>query len=100
MPVTLATEYDEDEGEDSSPFVLVGAVEVAEEPFDSLLAERESAGLTVRLNWLKSLDRCAINVVFNDVPMAVTVPLEQAYDAFHHPMLYLAAEQVAELGVR
>lgn len=69
------------------------------EPFDSLLAERVTAGLTVRLNWLPSQDCCALNVSFNGVPMAVTVPSEQAWDAFQHPLIYLAPAQVSEMGI-
>ena len=81
--------------------VLAARATTPPEPFDSLLAEREVAGLTVRLNWLRSYDnQCAINVVFDGVPMAVTVPADKAWDAFEHPMVYLAPAQVAELGIR
>lgn len=64
------------------------------------LMTRENAGLCVQLAWLPVTDIVGVQCSVEDVVQWVTVDKEQALDAFHHPMVYLAPAQVAELFPR
>jgi hypothetical protein len=64
------------------------------------IATREVAGLKVELAYLPLMDMTVIACTVGGTVMSHTIPHEKAFDAFHHPMLYLSKAQVAELGIR
>lgn len=69
-------------------------------PRDSVLLERETAGLRVRLSWLEATDEVALTVDYDGQQATNTVPGDRALDAFDHPVLYLTEPQVLGLGVK
>ncbi len=70
------------------------------EPDGTILLEREYSGLRVELKRLPLMSMNVIACTVGDTTMSTFVEDDKAYDAFHHPCLYLAPTQVAELGIK
>ena len=64
------------------------------------LIERREGGVYVALAYLPLVDLTGIQVATDFEQQWVTVEKERALDAFNHPMVYLAPEQVEALFPR
>ena len=64
------------------------------------LLDRSNAGLRVQLAYLPLTGIVGVQCSVEDRCQWVTVDPAKALDAFHHPMIYLAPAQVADLFPR
>jgi hypothetical protein len=67
---------------------------------DTILIERNTAGLQVEVKWLKITDTLVLHVEQNGVDAAVTIKPDRVFDAFAHPAMYLSKAQVEQLFAR
>lgn len=87
----------------SALFEVVRAVEYDDETgtlSPNVLLERTTAGLTVQVAYLPTMDMVTLTARMGDEQVACTVEPSKALDAFDHPVLYLSEAQCELLGVR